>query len=66
MAASRTLLLKLGVIDDLGTISMLVTVTAVVAPLVLYWIVRNTPARYLFERPDWAHIPARRQLVPAE
>jgi hypothetical protein len=45
---------------------MLVTVTAVVAPLVFYWTVRNTPARFLFERPDWARIPARRQLVPAE
>ena len=66
MAASRTLLLKLGIVDDIGTISMLVTVTAVVAPLVFYWAIRNTPARFLFERPDWARIPARRQLVPAE
>jgi uncharacterized membrane protein YcfT len=66
MAASRTVLLKLGVISDVGTISLLVTVAAVIGPLLLYWAVRNTPLRILFARPEWAHIPPRRQLVPAE
>ena len=67
MAAARTALLRIGVIDDLGTIALIVTAIAVVLPLVLFWAVRNTPARFLFERPDWAHLrPARTALIPAE
>jgi uncharacterized membrane protein YcfT len=66
MAVSRSVLLKLGVIDDIGTISLLVTIAGVVGPLVLYWIVRGTWARYLFERPAWAHLQPRQRLVAAE
>jgi uncharacterized membrane protein YcfT len=68
MAVTRTALLKVGVISDIGTISVLVTIAAVVFPLVLFWAVRHTPARFLFERPDWAHLDAGRRatLVPAE
>ena len=68
MAVSRTVLLGTGVITDLGTISLIVTAAGVIAPLVLYWLVRNTPLCLLFERPEWAHIeqPRRRNLVPAE
>ena len=66
MAATRAALLRFGVIDDIGTISLIVTAVAVVAPLVLFWIVRGTPARFLFERPVWAHLGQRRRLVPAE
>jgi uncharacterized membrane protein YcfT len=66
MAASRTVLLKLGVIDDIGTISLLVTIAGVIGPLVLYWIVRGTPLKFLFARPEWARLsPARTRLVPA-
>jgi uncharacterized membrane protein YcfT len=68
MAASRTLLLKTGIISDLGTVSLIVTACGVIFPLVLFWIVRATWARFLFERPVWAHVdmPRRRALVPAE
>jgi hypothetical protein len=68
MAASRVILLKTGVLIDLGTISLLVTIAGVVGPLVLFWIVRNGPARFLFERPAWAHFGTRRTpaMVPAE
>jgi uncharacterized membrane protein YcfT len=68
MATARTVLLKTGIIPDLGTISVIVTACGVIFPLVLFWIVRNTPARFLFDRPEWAHIdvPRRRVLVPAE
>jgi hypothetical protein len=40
----------------------------VILPLALFWIVRGTPARFLFERPAWAHFAVRRaaRLVPAE
>ncbi len=68
MAASRTVLLKTGLIPDLGTVSAIVTISGVVGALVLYWIVRPTPLRLLFERPAWARIERNRSLVlqPAE
>jgi uncharacterized membrane protein YcfT len=67
MATARAVLLKLGVISDLGTVSLLVTAAGVIGPLLLFWIVRGTPARFLFERPAWARLqrPAT-QLAPAE
>jgi hypothetical protein len=66
MAVSRTILLKTGL--DLGLVSLIVTASGVIAPLVLYWIVRGTPLKFLFERPAWARLqPAPRTgLVPAE
>jgi uncharacterized membrane protein YcfT len=68
MAVARTALLKTHVISDLGWISVIVTAAGVILPLVLYWVVRNTPARFLFERPTWAHLgtPRRVAMVPAE
>jgi uncharacterized membrane protein YcfT len=56
MAAMRTLLLKTGIIPDLGTISLIVTAFAVVVPVLLFWAVRNTPLKFLFERPAWARL----------
>jgi uncharacterized membrane protein YcfT len=68
MATARSVLLSLGIIDDVGTMSAIVTATAVLAPLVLYWIVRGTPARILFERPNWAQLRLKppQRLAPAE
>jgi uncharacterized membrane protein YcfT len=67
MAVTRSALLRFGITDDIGVISLIVTAAGVVAPLVLLWIVRSTPARFLFERPAWAHLGLRRTgLVPAE
>ena len=45
-----------GIIDDLGTISLIVTAAGVIVPLVLFWTVRGTPLRFLFERPAWARL----------
>jgi uncharacterized membrane protein YcfT len=67
MAVSRILLLSTGIISDLGTISLIVTASGVVFPLVLFWLVRGTPLRFLFERPAFARLaPAGARLVPAE
>jgi uncharacterized membrane protein YcfT len=67
MAASRTVLLKLGIIPDVGAVSLIVTACGVIAPLVLYWIVRDGFGDFLFRRPAWARLaPVRRRLVPAE
>jgi len=61
-------LLKTGVIPDLGTVSLIVTAVAVVTPVLFYWLVRGTRFRFLFERPRWARIEERpaRGLVAAE
>lgn len=69
MAATRIALLKSGVITDVGLISLIVTVTAVIVPLIMHRIVSPTPLRFLFERPSWPRlVPARRPqtMVPAE
>ncbi|NJL50821.1 MAG: acyltransferase family protein [Blastochloris sp.] len=67
MATSRVVLIKLGQIDDAGWLSLVVTLIAVTGPLLMNLAVRNTPARYLFVRPDWTRLaPGRPALQPAE
>lgn len=66
MAFLRTVLLKLGVIDDLGTLSLLITAVSVVLPLILHRVVKGGPLRFLFERPAWAWIAPKRPAVPRE
>jgi len=67
---TRVVLLKTGIITDVGTISLIVTAVSVITPLILFWIVRNGPFRFLFERPQWARIedkhPKTAALQPAE
>jgi uncharacterized membrane protein YcfT len=69
MAVSRTLFIKSGVIPDIGTIALLVTIAGVAGPLVLYWAVRGTRLRFLFERPARFRLaakPTTSVLQPAE
>ena len=69
MAATRAVVIKLGFIQDVGLVSLLVLIAAVTAPLILERLVRHTPLSLLFRRPAWAHIvPARPalRLQPAE
>jgi uncharacterized membrane protein YcfT len=68
MAVTRTVLIKTGLVADVGTMSALVTAAGVIGPLVLFWIVRGTPLRFLFERPERFRLaPGRRAtLQPAE
>lgn len=73
MAATRLILLKLGFVTDTSLVSTAVMAVAVVAPLVLYGLIRWTGrGRFLFARPAWAHIPgapgsrsAPRETAPA-
>ncbi|MBA5778808.1 acyltransferase family protein [Stappia sp. F7233] len=61
MAVSRIVLLKLGIITDIGTISVLVTAAGVIGPLLLWWAIRKVGLGYfLFRRPHWAFIDGRR------
>jgi len=56
MAGARSLLLKTGVIGDLGTVALIVTATGIALAVALFWAVRATPLRFLFERPAWARL----------
>ncbi|MBI4275098.1 MAG: acyltransferase family protein [Rhizobiales bacterium] len=69
MAATRTLFVKTGVITDIGTISAITTITAVIGALAIYWTVRGTRMRVLFERPRMFRLaskPRSSALQPAE
>jgi uncharacterized membrane protein YcfT len=68
MAATRTLLLKSGFIADVGTMAVLVTLAGVIGSLLIYWLVRGTTLRFLFERPAafWPTAKSRAALQPAE
>lgn len=58
MAASRTIILKTGLVTDTSTVSIIVMAVALVSPLILYWLIQRTGwGRFLFERPSWAHLP---------
>jgi uncharacterized membrane protein YcfT len=51
MATTRTLLLKTGLIHDIGTISLVVTIFGVAGALAIWWIALRVGANFLFERP---------------
>jgi uncharacterized membrane protein YcfT len=63
MAATRILLLKSGLISDVGVVSLIVTAVAVAVPLALHAAVRNTWARYLYERPEALKFGQRRRAA---
>jgi len=52
MATTRTLLLKTGIIHDIGLISLIVTVAGVAGALVIWRAALWAHANFLFERPD--------------
>ena len=57
MGIVRTILLKVGLITDVSTISIIVMAISIVSPLVLYWLVERTGwCKFLFTRPAWAHL----------
>ena len=70
MAVTRTLIVKTGLITDIGLASLVTTVAAVAGPIMLYYATRLTGlGRFLFERPRLAIIERRakdRVPVPAE
>ena len=51
MAATRTLLLHAGLIRDIGTISLLVTIVGVLGALAMWRMALAVGANFLFERP---------------
>ncbi len=51
MAATRTLLLRAGLIHDIGTISLIVTIVGVFGALAIWRVALAVGANFLFERP---------------
>jgi uncharacterized membrane protein YcfT len=68
MAASRSVLLKTGLIPDIGTVALIVTACGIAGAILWFWTVRHTPLKFLFERPAWArlHDKPKYALQPAE
>jgi uncharacterized membrane protein YcfT len=69
MAVTRTVLLKTGLIADIGVISLIVTVAGVAGAVLIWRLALALRADFLFERPEafWiAPKKARPVLQPAE
>jgi uncharacterized membrane protein YcfT len=52
MAATRTLLLRSGLIADIGAVSLIVTIVGVAGALAIWRAALGVHANFLFERPD--------------
>jgi uncharacterized membrane protein YcfT len=52
MAATRTLLLRTGIIHDVGLMSLTVTLVALFGALAIWQLALKVGANFLFERPD--------------
>jgi uncharacterized membrane protein YcfT len=58
MSAMRTLILRLHLVEDTSTVSLIVWAVSLISPVLLYIAIQKTGwGRFLFERPAWAHIP---------
>jgi len=58
MSMTRVILMKLGIFESTSVLSIIVMLSALIAPLVLYAVIQVTGwGKFLFERPAWAHIP---------
>jgi uncharacterized membrane protein YcfT len=69
MASTRTLLLKTGIIGDVGLISLVVTMLGIAGALLIWRVALWAHANFLFERPDAFWIAPRKTrpgLQPAE
>jgi len=61
MSMTRVLLLKTGVISDIGTISLIVTAMGIIGALAMGWIARATMLNFLFERPETFRLAPQRR-----
>jgi hypothetical protein len=52
MAATRTLLLRTGIVPDVGAMSLTVTLFGLFGALAIWRIALKVGANFLFERPD--------------
>ena len=64
MAAVRVILVRTHLIEDAGEISLLVTLAAVIGPLLLHRLIAGTRLNFLFERPQFFRLTNRFRLAP--
>jgi uncharacterized membrane protein YcfT len=64
MAATRTLLLRTGLIPDIGLVSLIVTIAGVAGALAIWRAALALRGNFLFERPDTFWIAARKPRGP--
>jgi uncharacterized membrane protein YcfT len=68
MSITRTVLLKTGIVPDVGAMALIVTLAGITGALAIWWGVRNTRLSFLFERPEAFKLPRRPAFAmqPAE
>lgn len=68
MAVSRTVLLKTGIVPDIGAVSLLVNIAGVAGALIIWRLALLVHANFLFERPQAFWIAPKRvpAMQPAE
>ena len=66
MAATRVLLLRTGIIADIGVVSLIVTTAGVVGAVGIWWATRGTGLDFLFVRPARFRLASPLALQPAE
>jgi uncharacterized membrane protein YcfT len=64
VAIARTASLRFGVVTDIGTISLLVTIAGVLGAVLIYRLLRGGKTRFLFERPDRFRLAPTLELAP--
>jgi uncharacterized membrane protein YcfT len=66
MASTRTLLLKTGIVNDIGLVSLIVTVVGVAGSLLIWRAALWAHANFLFERPDAFWIAPKKARSPLQ
>lgn len=56
MVVSGRVIWNIGIVRDVGWQTALVTILSVGIPVLLYWAVRRTPFKFIFERPRWVSL----------
>jgi uncharacterized membrane protein YcfT len=66
MAVTRIVLVKTGLIADVGTVSLIVWVAAVIGALVMYKVAMALRLTFLFERPGFIHLAPAKAAMRAK
>jgi uncharacterized membrane protein YcfT len=66
MAATRSVFVATRALEDVAYVSMIVMLVALLTPLALHRLVRNTKLRFLFERPAALRLADRAAPAPTE
>ncbi len=65
MVVTRTLLLKFPVINDVGSVALIVSAVSVLTPLIAHRVLKGTWLSFLYERPRWTFTVGKAPRRPA-